>query len=144
MIRRVALDEAQALLSAGYLYIDVRSQLEFAQGHPPGAYNVPWLLMTDYGMVENDDFLAVMRSNFASDSKLLLGCRSGHRSLAAARRLEDAGYANLCELRCGFAGTHDPFGRLVEPGWQTAGLPCALEPEPGRAYRALVDPATGE
>ena len=142
MIRRVELDEAIALLAEGYRYIDVRTEQEYLQGHPVGAYNVPWLLIARAGMVENEDFMAVMRRNFETDARLLLGCRSGHRSLAAARRLEGAGYVHLCELRCGFAGTSDPFGRAMEPGWQSAGLPCAGEPEPGHDYRALVDPCT--
>lgn len=138
MIRRVELNEAQQLIDEGYKYIDVRSEQEFAQGHPEGAYNVPWLHMTELGMAENEDFLSVMRQHFGHDAKLLLGCRSGHRSLAAARRLEDLGYQDICELRCGYAGTFDPFGRLQEPGWQPAGLPTSSVPTPGHDYASLA------
>jgi rhodanese-related sulfurtransferase len=130
--------EAHGLIAEqGYVYLDVRTEEEFAQGHPAGAYNVPLMLRTAQGMQENPRFLEVVASAFAPDAKLVLGCRSGARSLTAANKLLAAGYRNLVEQRAGFGGQRDPFGRVVEPGWQAAGLPCATEPEPGRDYAAL-------
>ena len=38
-VRQVSPEEAQALLSEGYRYVDVRSEREFAEGHPAGAFN---------------------------------------------------------------------------------------------------------
>lgn len=135
---RLSAHEAHALIAEqGYAYLDVRTEEEFAQGHPAGAYNVPLMLRTARGMQENPRFLEVVAAAFPPDTKLVLGCKSGPRSLAAANKLAQAGYRNLAEQRAGFSGQRDPFGRTVEPGWQAAGLPCATEPEPGRDYAAL-------
>jgi rhodanese-related sulfurtransferase len=135
---RLSAQEAHGLIAEqGYVYLDVRTEEEFAQGHPAGAYNVPLMLRTAQGMQDNPRFLEVVASAFAPDAKLVLGCKSGARSLAAANKLLEAGYRNLVEQRAGFSGQRDPFGRVVEPGWQAAGLPCATEAEAGRDYAAL-------
>ena len=136
--QRVTAPEAHTLISEqGYVYVDVRTEEEFAQGHPAGAYNIPLRLRTAQGMQDNPRFVEVVAATFANDAKLVLGCGSGPRSLAAANKLLAAGYRNVVEQRAGFAGQRDPFGRTVEPGWQAAGLPCATEPEPGRDYGSL-------
>ena len=136
---RLTAQEAHALIAEqGYVYVDVRTVEEFAQGHPAGAYNVPVMLAAAQGMQENPRFVEVMSAAFAPDAKLVLGCKSGSRSLTAANKLLQAGYRNVVEQRAGFAGQRDPFGRAVEPGWQACGLPCATEAEAGHDYAALV------
>jgi rhodanese-related sulfurtransferase len=136
---RLSAQEARALmLEQGYVYLDVRTEEEFGQGHPEGAYNIPVRLRTAQGMVENPRFVEVASAAFAKDAKLIVGCGSGPRSLTAAGKLLEAGFGDVVEQRAGFSGQRDAFGRVVEPGWQAAGLPCAVEPEPGRAYRALA------
>lgn len=135
-LHRIEPQEAKALLDEGYVYIDVRTEEEFHMGHPVSAYNIPWQFA---GGRDNPDFLSTFKRHFEPGSKVILGCRSGNRSLAAARRLEQAGYEVLHELRTGYAGKGDPFGRIVEKGWEPAGLPTATEPEPGRDYRSLLE-----
>jgi rhodanese-related sulfurtransferase len=135
---RLSAEEAHRLMTEqGYVYVDVRTEEEFAQGHPEGAYNVPITLRTATGMQENPRFLEVMGAVFAKDQKLLLGCRSGARSLAASNKLIAAGYAYVAEQRAGWSGQRDPFGRVVEVGWEGAGLPRATSAEAGRDYAAL-------
>jgi rhodanese-related sulfurtransferase len=135
---RLTPQEAHALITEqGYVYVDVRTVEEFAQGHPAGAYNVPLMLRTPQGMQVNPRFVQVVSAAFAPDAKLVLGCKSGTRSLAAANELLQAGYRNLVEQRAGFSGQRDPFGRVVEPGWEACGLPCATDPEPGHDYAAF-------
>ncbi|MDW8249210.1 MAG: rhodanese-like domain-containing protein [Myxococcales bacterium] len=137
-LTRVQPAEAYALLEQGYVYIDVRSEGEFLEGHPPGACNVPILHTDESGTrVPNPDFLSVMEANFPKDAKLLLGCRSGQRSTRAAEILRSAGYTHLAELRTGFDGVRDPFGAVVEKGWKASGLPVAYEPAPGCSYDDL-------
>ncbi len=122
----------------GYLYLDVRSAEECALGHPEGAYNVPLRLRTPQGMRDNPDFVRVVVGALGTDARLVVGCQSGVRSLTAAELLLQAGLTSVVELRAGFEGRRDAFGRALEPGWRAAGLPCATELLPGRNHDALA------
>jgi rhodanese-related sulfurtransferase len=135
---RVSAREAQALLEQGYVFLDVRSEQEFALGHPSGAYNVPLMQSGPGGRVENREFMSVIQAAFARSCKFVVGCQSGSRSHTAAQRLLAAGYLDVVEQRAGYEGTRDPFGRATEPGWRAAGLPCSCDPLPGRDYVALM------
>jgi rhodanese-related sulfurtransferase len=123
------------MLEQGYLYLDVRTEEEFALGHPQGAYNVPVRLNGAQGQQENPELMRVMSAAFAREEKLIVGCSSGKRSLT--EKLLDAGYRCVVEQRAGYDGRRDPFGRVLDPGWRAAGLPCATEPEAGHDYRSL-------
>jgi len=137
-ITRVSPQEAHDLVAKeGWTFVDVRSIPEFEAGHPVGSFNVPVAHAVGGGMVPNADFLAVMEKHFPRDAKLLLGCRSGGRSMRAAGILEAAGYTNLIDQRAGWDGARDAFGRLQEPGWSAAGLPTAAGPDAERGYDAL-------
>lgn len=133
-IKRVTPDEAAALLGQGWIYVDVRSVPEFEQGHPEGAYNVPLMHRAAHGMVPNPDFVKVMAAAFPKDAKLVLGCRSGGRSLQAAGLLFQLGYQDVIDMRGGFAGELDEANRITCEGWQARGLPVTRTPQPGRSY----------
>jgi rhodanese-related sulfurtransferase len=135
-IKRVSPEEAQALLEEGYVYVDVRSEPEFEQGHVPGAYNVPLMHQGPGGMQPNPDFLVVMEKVFARDARLVLGCRSGGRSLRAAQMLQGAGYSMLIDLQTGWEGSRDAFGR-PQPGWGPKGLPVETGQPEKRSYPDL-------
>ncbi len=138
-VKRVSPNEADRLVKEeGYVYLDVRSIPEFDAGHPAGAYNIPLLHQTPTGMRPNGEFMPVVKAVFPKDTKLVIGCRSGNRSLRAAEALSSAGYPNVVDQRAGFGGARSPFGQVEEPGWQDAGLDTAFEAEPGRAYDALL------
>ena len=131
-IRRVPPQDAKALLDGeGYAYVDVRSIPEFEAGHPEGAYNIPVAHAGPRGMAPNPDFVSVVEANFGRDAKLVLGCRSGGRSLQAAQVLQSAGFLNLVDQRAGFEGAG------AEPVWRPQGLPTARTAAPGRDYAAL-------
>ncbi len=139
---RVSAQDAAQLLAAdggGYAYLDVRSVEEFGLGHPEGAYNVPLLVMGAgaAGMQPNAEFLRVVQAVFAVHAKLVVGCAVGSRSQTACAQLLAAGYTKVVELRAGYSGARDAFGRLVEPGWQAAGLPTATQAQAGRSYAEL-------
>jgi rhodanese-related sulfurtransferase len=137
-VRRVSPQEADTLIKEeGYVYLDVRSVPEFDAGHAAGAYNIPLLHATPSGMRPNGDFMSVVLSIFPKDTKLVIGCRSGNRSLRAAEALMAAGFAHVVDQRAGHGGARDPFGQVQEPGWQGAGLEVATEPHPERTYEAL-------
>ncbi len=137
-VTRVSPVEAHALVTGeGYAHVDVRTEAEFEEGHPAGAYNVPFEHATDAGMTENPEFLRVMRATFAVDAPIVVGCRSGQRSLRAARALADSGYVRVVDQRAGWAGVRSPFGELKEKGWQAEGLPAEAGAPAGRAYADL-------
>ena len=139
-VKRITPKESHELiLNEGYQYVDVRTQGEYESGHPTGAYNVPVALAAPGGMSPNPDFVAVVQANFAKDSKLVLGCQSGNRSQRAVVALEAAGYTNLVEQRAGWGGARDPFGRVIDAGWQAEGLPAESGPDKERGYLALKD-----
>jgi rhodanese-related sulfurtransferase len=138
-VKRVSPLEAAALLEdEGYAYLDVRSIPEFDEGHAPGAYNIPLLHATPSGMRPNGDFMSVVAAAFPKSSKLVVGCRSGNRSLRAAEALLAAGFEHVVDQRAGHEGVRDAFGQLQEPGWHAAGLEVEREAEPERTYQALL------
>jgi rhodanese-related sulfurtransferase len=132
-IERVSPEEARDLLASGYTYVDVRSEPEFERGHPPGALNVPFMHRGPAGLMPNTEFASVMLAAFERNARLLLGCQSGNRSRKAVAALADAGFTELRELRTGWDGSRDAFGRL-EPGWSKVGLPVETGFPEGQAY----------
>ena len=133
-VQRISPAETQALLGDGYTYVDVRSVPEYDGGHPEGAVNVPLLNMGPGGMSPNPDFLGALGARFPKDAKLVIGCKVGGRSQKAAMMLEQAGFTALKEMRGGWSGEVDGFGRIVEKGWSTLGLPSSTTPTPGGSW----------
>jgi len=120
---RIVPKEASVKLAEGWTYVDVRTVEEFEAGHPPGAVNVPLMHAGPGGMVPNPDFLPVMRAAFPVQAKLVVGCKSGGRSLRAMQALVGAGFTQVLDQRAGWDGARDAFGQITEPGWSRAGLP---------------------
>ena len=81
--KRIDPKEANALMAQGWVYVDVRTEAEFAGGHPKGALNVP---------LNSPDFLAVMQKLFKPDAKLIVGCQMGGRSARACMLLASHGF----------------------------------------------------
>jgi rhodanese-related sulfurtransferase len=125
-VKRVSAEEGKQLVDDGYTYVDVRTEEEYAAGHPVGAMNVPFMLSVGGRMTPNADFLTVMTAAFPKNSKLLVGCAAGARSAKATAALATEGYLDLVDLRPGFGGVRNPFGQVVEKGWQASGLPVEL------------------
>lgn len=135
-VKRVTPPEASELVQQGHKYLDVRSIPEFSEGHPQGAYNVPLMHAVGGRMVPNPDFEAVVTRHFAKDEKIVIGCKSGGRSLRAAELLQAAGYTAVVDMRGGFDGERDAMGRVAVAGWREAGLPMEAV-TPGRSYDEL-------
>ena len=134
-------EASRAMSDNGASYVDVRTAGEFELGHPQGAYNVPWLLESPGE--PNPRFIEVMRANFPQDKTLIIGCQSGRRSTEAASALLEAGWQHVLEQFAGYGGRKDAFGKLIQPGWERAGLPTTTTPAPGHSYRELVETKAG-
>lgn len=137
-LRRVKPEEAKRMMDEeGFVYLDVRSVPEFEQGHPTGAYNVPLMHMSSVGMQSNADFMDVVTRAFAKDTKIVVGCKSGGRSLRAAESMLAAGFTTVVDQLAGFSGAADAFGRVAEPGWLAKGLGTSTTAESGRSWAEL-------
>jgi len=137
-VKRVTPEEAAELANQGWLLIDVRSIPEFESGHPEGAYNVPFMHKTPIGrLAPNEQFVELMERRFAKTDKLVMACRTGNRSLKAARILQARGYHDIVDMCGGYVGETDASGALVCEGWQPLGLPTATEARPGRSFDEL-------
>jgi rhodanese-related sulfurtransferase len=137
MVKQVTPIEADALLKEGWAYLDVRSIPEFEGGHPAGAANIPLLHMAGGRMAPNAAFQSVVEGNFPKDANIVVGCKAGPRSRQAAALLAAAGYTSVVDMRGGFHGERDNFGRLAVPGWAEAGLPVETSTPPERTYAEL-------
>lgn len=129
-IERVTPPQASRILASepAAILIDVRSKLEFDYiGHPIGALNVMWKDYPDWQ--ENPHFVEEVRAALAArggdrpERPILALCRSGARSLAAAKKLAEAGYSRLYNIEEGFEGDKDQRGhRSQVNGWRFHGL----------------------
>ncbi|MDY2777019.1 MAG: rhodanese-like domain-containing protein [Collinsella sp.] len=88
--RQVSATEAQELMESeeGYIILDVRTQREYDSGHIPGAICVPNETIGSSDPQELPD----------KDQLILVYCRSGNRSVQAARKLAKLGYSNIVEF----------------------------------------------
>lgn len=86
--------------TSDHLLVDVRSPEEFASGHIPGAVNI--------ALPE----LPQRISTLPQDRPIVLYCRSGARSNAAAQMLAQKGFDNIHDL-----------GGLIQ--WRAEGLPVS-------------------
>ncbi|MEW2526253.1 rhodanese-like domain-containing protein [Streptomyces sp. NPDC047071] len=100
--------QLESRIADGVLVVDVRSASEYAQGHVPGAVNVP--------LDSVRELLPDLRET-AQRRGLAVVCASGARSRTACERLGQAGI-DAVELS---GGTE---------AWQSAGLPLAVSDRP--------------
>jgi rhodanese-related sulfurtransferase len=136
----ISVREARDKQRDGYTYVDVRSASEFEQGHPQGAVNVPLFHHDPHSgqMMGNREFLDVMRANFTSDAKLLVGCQTGARSAQASEMLVLAGFNEVLNVTGGFGGARDPMtGAVRAEGWTQAALPVETATIEGHRYEDL-------
>jgi rhodanese-related sulfurtransferase len=138
--KEITPQKAHELLTAepGTVYIDVRTEREFASGHPEGAVNIPVAFPDPArGMVMNADFIKVVESIYPKDKKIIVGCQAGPRSNAAAGLLQEAGYQDVSNMVGGFGGMRDSLGKVIAPGWSSLNLPVSQENGEGVSYRSL-------
>jgi len=104
--------------------IDVRTTMEFSfVGHPVGAIHIPLKEYPDWQSLP--DFVDRVRGAVPKlDTPLVLMCRSGVRSLEAAKLLQQAGYQHLYNMEEGFEGDKDANNHRGNlGGWRFHNLP---------------------
>ena len=82
-IKEVTPEQAHDILTndSSAIYIDVRTEREFANGHPQGAVNIPVAFPDPArGMMVNNEFVQVVEANFPREKKIIVGCQAGPRS----------------------------------------------------------------
>jgi rhodanese-related sulfurtransferase len=73
---------------ADYYILDVRSPEEFADGHVPGAFNIP-----HYAIIDN-----ITELKAKSDKDIVVYCRSGRRAWSAEQMMMKHGITNIQHL----------------------------------------------
>ena len=128
-IKQVEPSAAHQLLTGNpdATYLDVRTEEEFAQGHPAGALNIPVMFMIPGRPQPNPEFIAVAEQVLPKGRLLVVGCLAGGRSQRACEMLEEAGYTDLRNVRGGFGGQRDASGQMAVKGWRDAGLPVSQD-----------------
>ncbi len=112
----------QWMLSGKATLVDIRSHAERAWvGFVPDVAGIEWKIWP--GMAMNPNFDAELKASVPAGASVMLLCRSGVRSIAAAKQAQSLGYTayNILE---GFEG--DPDGeahRGQKGGWRYRGLP---------------------
>lgn len=112
----------QWVQSGEAVLVDIRSDAEREWvGYVPGAVPLAWKQWP--GMAINPSFDAAIQSAVAKGQKAVLLCRSGIRSIAAAKRATELGLQayNILEGFEGDADSNDHRGLLA--GWRQRGLP---------------------
>jgi rhodanese-related sulfurtransferase len=118
-------DEAYEILQSapGATLVDVRTRAELEWvGRIPGAVEIEWLIYP--AMKVNPNFCAAFEQQVDKEALVILICRSGVRSVFAAKAATLAGFRNCYNVLEGFEGDKDSKGhRNTIQGWRVAGLP---------------------
>ena len=80
-------DEARRRVEAGATLVDVRSPEEFAEGHLPGAVNIPV-----------GELAQLLGELGPTSTPVVVYCRSGARSSRAERLLKEQGFQDVFNL----------------------------------------------
>ena len=120
----IAPQDAWALYTAGEaVLVDVRTAEERKfVGHVPETKHVAW--MTGLSLSRNPRFARELEAKAGKGETILLLCRSGKRSAAAAEAATKAGFTSVFNILEGFEGDLDEQQRRgAFNGWRYSGLP---------------------
>jgi len=126
IIQSISPTQAHEILSSNShaVLIDTRTFIEYSfVGHPIGAVHVP--LKRPPNWEAFPDFVEHVEKHIPSKSTpVILMCRSGARSMDAAKSLEQAGFQALYNMDEGFEGDKDNNNhRGTIGGWRFHKLP---------------------
>ena len=98
----VKVDHAEKRIASGIQLLDVRSKDEWDEGHLKGAKLLP---------ASEEDFAGKAKAILDPKKPVLIYCRSGKRTVKAAKELRDAGFPTVYEMDGGIIA------------WEKAGKP---------------------
>jgi rhodanese-related sulfurtransferase len=107
----VTVEEAREMIEKDDVFIlDVRTPAEFNSSHIEGATLIP---VTNSGgsNLSSDQLLEARINEVPKDKKILVYCRTGHRSTTASNILLAAGYSDIYNMQGGITA------------WTAAGYP---------------------
>ncbi|KXU96897.1 rhodanese [Caballeronia megalochromosomata] len=116
--------DAWALVQTGdVVLVDVRTAEERKfVGYVPESVHVAWA--TGTSLSRNPRFVRELEAKTGKDAAVLLLCRSGKRSAAAAEAATKAGFTHAFNVSEGFEGELDAQQRRgTQNGWRYLGLP---------------------
>jgi rhodanese-related sulfurtransferase len=87
---------------AAPLVLDIREPYEFDCMHIDGSHNVPRGVLESACEWDYEETIPELVT--AREREIVVVCRSGHRSLLAAKILMEMGYANVRSLKTGLRG----------------------------------------
>jgi rhodanese-related sulfurtransferase len=105
-VKNISPADAYTLTKKGALIVDVREHREVESK----SFDVPDVMVLPLSRFSSSF------SDIPSKTKVILACRSGHRSASAASMLMNKGYKNVVNLQHGIMG------------WEHAGLPVKKQP----------------
>ncbi len=145
-VKNIDPEQAKQILDSGsdVVYIDVRTEQEYMNGHVPDSFNIPvvWPDPSTRQMKPNPDFVKVVSARFGKDKRIIVGCQAGGRSQYAAELLVRDGFEDVSNMQGGFGGARDPMGRVIALGWVQLGFSIETEVPAERSYNSLKT-ATG-
>ena len=118
----LTVNEFESMLAADATVqlLDVRTPEEFAEEHIGSAMNIDW---------KADGFAEKVQAQMATERPVMVYCRSGRRSAAAASALEKLGFKTY-NLKGGIVAWTDAGKRVtkyeVERFWTSAGVPVDI------------------
>jgi len=126
-VKQITPEQAKQILDddGNAVYIDVRTEQEYRNGHVPKSINIPvvWPDPATRQMKPNPDFVSAVSAQFAKDKKIIVACQAGGRSQFAGDLLTREGFEDVSNMQGGFGGARDPMGRVIQPGWSQLGFP---------------------
>lgn len=100
-----ALADRIAWADASLVVLDVRTPAEFADGHIPGAVNIPHTELA----------ARVAELEAARERDIVVYCRSGSRAAAALEVLEKSGFRHLFHLKGDYTRWSEEKRAVVKP-----------------------------
>jgi rhodanese-related sulfurtransferase len=98
----VKVEQAEKQIASGVQLLDVRTKDEWSEGHLKGA---------KLATVTEDGFLEKAKAGLDPKKPVLVYCRSGKRTVKAAKELREAGFSRVYEMEGGIVA------------WEKAGKP---------------------
>lgn len=104
--------EERIEVNSNILVVDVREADEFEQMRIPGSINAPRGILESCCAWDFEETIPELVE--AREREVVVVCRSGHRSLLAAKSLELLGFRDVASLKTGLRGWNDYDQELVD------------------------------